>query len=62
MVLLLGVYSTFELLKDFKVRIPGIFLTMHLIFLLAENIFNLLGKVVWPKPDQLDWFRCPWCY
>ena len=32
------------------------------LFWLAENIFNLLGKVVQLKLDQLDRFCCPCLY
>ena len=58
-ILFFGIYLTFKLSKYSKVRIPGLFLTMHLIFGLLKNILNLLGKVVGPKLDHLDQFSCP---
>ena len=64
-VLLFRVYLTFEFSKYSKVRIPGLDLTMCLILGYLKNIFNLLGKVVRPKPNHLEQFRCPWiksCY
>ena len=53
-ILLFGIYLTFELSKYFKVQCSSPILNHALDFLLAQKYFEPHGKLVWPKLHQPD--------